>query len=406
MPVDTASLFSVSGPARSERVAGRRAITVRESGDTAVFRDLREEWTGLLQESTANKLFLSWEWQYTWWETWASRLGLRLILLRAYSDDRLVGIAPLYVDNLRLCCGLVVRRVQFVGNAWGRVDTVRTEYLEFITARAGAAEICSAFLDHLSGMRCWNEFVIRDLQKGSETYQQINRHAREYRWYMDVPEEERGISIATDGAFNDYVQGLGRNTRLRLFNRRDYFRGLGSVEHVSASSSELGAYFSILNSFHRKRWGKDCFSGPSLDFHMALIQRLGRQQDYRLDCFKVDGKPVSILYNLFAGNIVFNLQSGFIQDFDRKLSLGTLHMGYAIEDAFKDPLRTEFDLLAGSGKREFYKSKYRGETVEFVTLRITRSHLLNVWYRTKRMLPASIKRGLHKVRRFFRMRGN
>jgi CelD/BcsL family acetyltransferase involved in cellulose biosynthesis len=406
MRVDSARFFSVPESASSERVTGRQAITVRECNDTMAFRDLREDWTGLLQESKANKLFLSWEWQYTWWETWASQLGLRLILLKAYRGDRLVGIAPLYVDNLRLCCGLVVRRIQFVGNAWGRAETVRTEYLEFITAREDAAGICSAFLDYLSGLRCWNEFVFRDLQKDSETCRQINKHASQYRWYTDIPDEDRGTRIMTSGAFKDYVQRLGRNTRLKLYNRRGYFRELGAVEHASASATELDDYFSILNAFHCKRWGKACFSGPSLDFHKALIKRLGTQQGYRLDCIKVDGNPVSVLYNLSAGGIVYNLQSGFIQDFDRKISLGTLHMGYAIEDSFNDPHCTEFDLLAGSGKREFYKSKYRGEIIDFVTLRVTRSHLLNLWYRAKRMLPVRVKHGLKKVRGRFRVGRN
>ncbi|MDX1408715.1 MAG: GNAT family N-acetyltransferase, partial [Saprospiraceae bacterium] len=262
-------------------------------------------------------------------------------------------------------------------------------------------EICSAFLDYLSGVRCWDEFVICDLQKDSETLRQITRHTGKYRWYTDVPDEARGISIATSGTFNDYVQGLGRNTRLRLYNRRSYFARVGAVEHASASHSELDAYFSILGDFHRKRWGKACFSGPSLDFHKALIQRLDPQQGYRLECIKVDGTPVSIIYNLSAGNIVYNLQSGFIQDFDRKLSLGTLHMGYAIEDAFNDPDITEFDLLAGSGKREFYKSKYRGVIVVFVTLRVTRSRLLNLLYFAKRKLPVSVKGGLNKGLKYF-----
>ena len=43
------------------------AITVETITDAATFRDLREEWTDLLDRSAADCLFLTWEWLYTWW---------------------------------------------------------------------------------------------------------------------------------------------------------------------------------------------------------------------------------------------------------------------------------------------------------------------------------------------------
>ena len=258
--------------------------------------------------------------------------------------------------------------------------------------------VCAAFVEYISKKKGWDEFVICDLNKNTDTYIQIKKHQRNSGWFIDIAEQDRGVNISALGKFEDYVKDLGRNTRLKLFNRRKYLNGLGEVEHVSASKNEVDQYLSILNAFHQKRWGKDCFSGRSLDFHKRLLERLDNQDCCSLDCMNIDGEVISMLYNLRVGNTVYNIQSGFDEDFDKKLSLGTLHMGCAIEEAFDDQRVINFDMLAGKGKSEFYKSQYNGKIVEFITLRATRSRLLNFWYIINHVVPENIKRVIHKIK--------
>lgn len=373
-------------------------IRIEKITDTLVFRDLRQEWAELLQKSEVNQLFLSWQWQYTWWEMWAEALGLKLMLLKAFDGDELVGIAPLYIDKIRMRSGIKASRIQFIGNAWRREGTVRTEYLEFIASKGQSREVCAAFVEYISNKKGWDEFVICDLRKNTDTYRQVIKHQEGSRWYIDIAEQDQGMNISTLGKFKDYVEGLGRNTRLKLFNRRKYLDSLGKIKCVSASNDDVGQYLSILNAFHQKRWGKDCFTGRSLEFHKVLLNRLSDQQGYSLNCIKLDDKVISILYNLRMGNTLYNIQSGFDEGFDKKLSLGTLHMGYGIEDAFIDQRVINFDMLAGKGKSEFYKSKYKGNVVDFITLRVTRSRLLKLWYVANHVMPEKIKRIIHKIK--------
>lgn len=376
-------------------------IKVEESNDTLDLINAREEWTDLLAGSLVNKLFLSWEWQCTWWETWAEALNLKLILLKAYDGNTLVGIAPLYIDNVRLRGGIKINRIQFIGNAWHRQGTVRTEYLEFITSKGLSNDVCAAFIEHISGKKDWDEFVICDLQKNTDTYKQITKQQKNGDWFIDIAEQDYGMNIGVLGSFDNYVKDLGRNTRLKLFNRRKYLERFDEVKHTSASVDEVSQYLSILNGFHQRRWGKDCFDRKSLDFHKELLNRLSAQQYYNLECMNIGGNVVSILYNLTMGNTVYNIQSGFDESFDKKLSLGTLHMGYAIEDAFHDQRIIGFDMLAGNGKSEFYKKKYKGKPVEFVTLRITKLRFLNLWYVFINVVPESVKDFIHKIQQFF-----
>jgi CelD/BcsL family acetyltransferase involved in cellulose biosynthesis len=76
----------------------------------------------------------------------------------------------------------------------------------------------------------------------------------------------------------------------------------------------------------------------------------------------VGGRAVSAMYNLVAGSREYNLLLGFDPNFQtRNLSLGKLHIGFAIENTIFKNL-TEFDLLAEAGKNEYYKSALTDRT--------------------------------------------
>lgn len=64
--------------------------------DETGFDLLRSHWNNLLTSDAANTVFLTWEWQSTWWRC----LGTGDLYLLAWFDDgRLVGIAPLYLSR-------------------------------------------------------------------------------------------------------------------------------------------------------------------------------------------------------------------------------------------------------------------------------------------------------------------
>ena len=390
-------------PLNMARPTEYNGISIIEVDGIDGFRSMQTEWEALLRISGADTLYLSWQWQFSWWETWSGGPDLRLLLLKAYRDGELAGIAPLYLDRVRLRGGMCVTRLQFIGNAWRKRPTVRTEYLGFVLPNHGAGEVAAAFLQHLSRHYRWDEFVVCDALRDSISYRQILKLAAASGWQAHEAGIDRGIRVDTVGDFKAYLQSLGKNTRLKLYNRRKRLHELGTVGISRASSEETDSYFDILNAFHRGRWGKECFARPALEFHTRLIGRLGPNQAFDLSCLMIDNEPVSVSYNLRAGDTVYNLQSGFLEDYDSKLSLGTLHMGFCIEKAFEDKNVHAFDMLAGSGKTEFYKQKYRGSPVEFVTLLVTRHSMLKTARALYLAMPAGIKRLVAKAASLLRL---
>lgn len=110
-----------------------------------------------------------------------------------------------------------------------------------------------------------------------------------------------------------------------------------------------------------------------------------------------DNTVVSVLYDVQSGDRVYNLQAGFNEALHKKLSPGTLHLGYAISEAFEDSGVRYYDLLAGYGKNTFYKAKFRGEEVGFTTLEFVRSPVLKLAYQCQAWLPQRMKSRINRV---------
>lgn len=365
------------------------------------FCSLEKDWARLLHVSNADPLFMSWPWLYSWWETWGKCLGLELVLLGVYlrGGKQLIGIAPLYRHRFRIAIGLNVTRLHFLGNAWRVSPTVRTEYVSLIAEPQREKEVSEAVANYLSGAE-WDELMIPDSQQadggvfGKALAERCNA----------IPllrSESQGIRVDTSGVFRTWAESLGSNTRLKAFNRRAVFEELGGhwlpVNESSASRLE---FMESLNYFHQIRWGKPCFDEKALGFHLKLLSRLSSDQKPALSALIVGGKVVSVLYDIKAGEGVYNLQAGYDESFHRKLSLGTLHLGYAIEEAFRQPSSHSYDLLAGSGKKTFYKARFNGQQVAFPTLDFVRSPLLRVAYRCRSCLPGGL---VSRINRVFRL---
>lgn len=360
------------------------------------FGELAEAWDALLEKSGADPLFMSWPWLYSWWETWGDRLGLELALFGVYQDgDRLVGIAPFYLHEFRSPIGLRLRRLHLMGNAWRIQGTVRTEYSGLIAEKGLEASVTHMILTEASRLR-WHEMVVSDqsvpeLLRWQEVFDGAGIKVRSVPRVVDS-----GVRVPVEGDFDQWLAGLGRNTRLKAYNRRRYLAEQGDLRLREIATSEAEAFLEQLNDFHRRRWGKPCFDEQAVAFHLKLISRL-REGQLALTALEFNGETVSVLYDIRAGQCRYNLQAGYLEDLDRKVALGTLHLGYAIEESFRDPDILYYDLLAGYGKKSFYKTRFKGETVHFLTMQFARHPLMRSIYRLQLLLPGKVRKSINRL---------
>lgn len=324
-------------------------------------------------------LFQTHAWQSAWWETWAAENGLELI--RDWGDGR-TGI---YTSAYRVNGFIPVRSLEFVGSSHRKFRSTRTEYNTFSSIHAAPAATLSQ-LKTMMDDHTWGEAIFNDLRADSEDVAELRTLAHNNRWLVREADRDTAWQVRTAGSFDGYLKALGRNTRLRLYNRRSVLEALGTItqENVYERSQDPAEFFSHLNDFHQRRWGKPVYGAKALAFNTAFLERVvsegGEPQLLALRC---DDQLISVLYNVKYQGRIYNFQSGFEEGLHPKLAVGTLHLGYAIERAFMEEGTHTFDMLAGSGKNENYKQRLATDSVPLISLMLVRHPVLKLLYRLK-----------------------
>lgn len=322
-------------------------------------------------------IFQTKAWQQAWWNVWGCTRGFQLVQKSPYPA------AWVYMDSYLLRGILPIRCLQFVGTNYRRISTPRSEYNILIPSgkHASVRDLCA--INDLLATR-WSEAVFRDVPSTSQDICELSKLADQNGWLWRIVGEDIAYSIDTKGDWDEYLSMLGKNSRLRLFNRRKLLEDHGRIELINAWPARVDHFFELLNGFHVKRWGRRCFNDQSLAFHLAFLESVVDENgEPELSILYCNGQPISVLYNVLYDGCVYNIQAGFEECFHRKLAVGTLHLGYSIQDSFERSGVNKFDFLAGSGKNENYKARLATDSEKLVSVMLVRNRLLQLLYRFK-----------------------
>lgn len=349
--------------------------------DEGQFNGSQKDWAKLLERSNSDRLFMSWEWLSTWWNVFSDSKSMQLRIYVALSGSgELIGIAPFYLSMVRTKKFLKTKRLQFIGNCWRGKLTMRTELQDFIVDNNYAVEVIEAFYRHINSLQGWDEVVFSDMPKNSETYRLlVNKKPLKNAYYRHA-EEFNSYYLKLSDNFESFCSSLGKNTRLKLFNRRKLLETLGEVEFLDITDGDVNTSFSLLNSLHKQRWGKPVFEGERLEFNRTVAELMKLKNGLLFSIILLDKKPVSIQFNYVINNREYNIQAGFDERFHKKISLGYLHFGYEIECAFNKNLKV-YDFLAGEGKNTQYKERLTSSTKNIVCMQVVRNTFLKTLYR-------------------------
>jgi CelD/BcsL family acetyltransferase involved in cellulose biosynthesis len=195
--------------------------------------------------------------------------------------------------------------------------------------------------------------------------------------------------------FQAYLASLGGSSRRTLYNLRRRLQEHGPVRLDMVAPQDALQALSELDALHVSRWRQPVFSDGSLPLHRDLIERWSSHGRIVLSRLMVGSRCVSCLYDIRIGTRQYNIQMGFDSQFDAKISLGILHLGYAMEDAAAKGVHT-YDLLCGRGMRSDYKRNISNASTPLQTVHALRRGGVSLLYR---LHDATSEFGLRRVRR-------
>ena len=325
-----------------------------------VFASLKPEWNELLRRSTSDTLFLTWEFQSTWWFHFGAGLELRVLTARC-DDGRLLGIAPLYVDrdqsglaNMRLIGGVEV-----------------ADYLDFIVTPEHARESVEAFFTALCSAGDWHMLDLRNIPAASPTREILSAAAASSQLPFASRVEEVCPLITLGASFEAYLESLDKKQRheIRRKTRKAYDEAEIRWHCVDGTHNLDEAVEQFIELHQRSKAGKDEFmTAAMVDFFHALARVTYEAGWLELAFIAVNGRQAATYFNFVYNSATLCYNSGYDPQAYAALSPGIVLLSHLIEHAITHG-RKVFDFLQGS---ETYKYRMGAKDTQVYQLTVER----------------------------------
>jgi len=296
------------------------------------WRDIAKHWDDLLTESSANTIFLTWEWLYTWTECFLGA-DRELFILAVSKGGELIGVAPWCIHHTRLW-RLPVRSIEFLGT-----PETGSDYLDVLSRRRNEKDVAQAIYRFLfqDASRRWDRLTLRDIPSDSL----FLLH------FLNQYEADGKYAELTSGSFCPQVSlPEGRNPFLATLSRgrkKQYLRDLRILKrdkdltHHSARSCEVVTALPGFLALYSQRWD---LSANEAVFLNSFASRSSGKEWIQIDLLESKGRPIAGIMHLRYQGTQFCYRMVIDRSFRSSVnvSVGNVLVGLSIEEAIEQGL--------------------------------------------------------------------
>ncbi len=321
--------------------------------------DLKADWNALLAESILNVPFLRYEYLKQWWQTRGGgewRADSALVLVTAHQDDKLVGVAPLFLAEYEGNTSLLLV---------GSIEI--SDFLALIVRPSDLQAFLKGLLDFLTdseSVPAWDVLDFHNLLAESGLINALQSEAAQRNWQISEEESYRAPYIPLPADWETYLANLDKKQRHEV---RRKIRRLEEAEPSArwyivqngADLAEESEAFLQLMAFDPQ---KEAFLSASMRQTMkATIQSAFEDGYLQLAFLEIGGKKAAGYLNFDTLNRLWVYNSGIDPQF-YSLSAGWVLLAYLLQWSIENG-RSEFDFLRGN---EDYKYRF-GAVDRFVS---------------------------------------
>lgn len=323
-----------------------------------VFEALADDWNSLLVRSVNNLIFLTLEWQSTWWG--AYQPGALWVLAIRDDNETLVGIAPWFIqtqpDGQR-----TIRSI-------GCVDV--TDYLDVIVHTDYAPKVYAALASYLKAHA--DQFDTLDLCNVPEYSPLLTAFAtalRDCGMSVEIVDQDVCPVVQLPDDFAEYVQNLDKKNRHELRRKMRKMDGLGEdaswyvVGDEHHLDEEVDHFLQLMAAASAE---KEAFlrDPQHVAFFKSMVPIMYANGWLEMAFLQIRGEYAAAYLNFVYNNHVLVYNSGLNVDVGGGLSPGIVLIGYLIRSAIAAG-RSHYDFLRGD---ETYKYHLGGQDTQVLNL--------------------------------------
>lgn len=317
--------------------------------DATLFEDCCNDWCELLANSDADEIFLTCEWQATWWEAYHPG-DLWILVIEDEESGQWHGVAPWFIghdeDGRR-----VVRTI-------GCVDV--TDYLDIIVRRGHEETVYRALLGRLvEHANLYDEVHLCNVPEQSATLRRLPELAPEYHLRAETSVLDVCPIVRLPDSFAEYIAQLDKKNRhevrrklRRAAEASDWY--VVGPEHDLAEELE---HFMALMAASTSEKAEFLADPANRRFFELIVPKMADRGWLYLAFLTANGSRIAGYLNFEYNNRVLVYNSGHDPNDYGHLSPGIVLLARLIEHAIERG-RTEFDFLRGN---EAYKYDMGGQ---------------------------------------------
>jgi CelD/BcsL family acetyltransferase involved in cellulose biosynthesis len=351
---------------------------------------LEGEWNGLLRQSAADSIFLTWEWVRTWLEAVDESVQPLVVAVRD-GDGRLVGLGPFYRSRLRLAGLVTYRALRVLGD-----EPTGAEYPDWIALGEREGEIHRAMAGALVRNDAdWDCIWMPRMSGWSGAGDRIRQAGRAAG--LHCQDRPRAFSaIALPPTFAEYMSRLSAKTRKNVRRETDRILRRPGVRIVRCQSrADIERFLEALFRLHHDRWARKGDQGTfrrnpaAARFYEGFAPLALANGWLRIYGLEQDGDLKAVQIGYVYGRVFHALQEGFDPSYEA--GAGNVLRALVLESCIAEGLRS-YDFLAGvtSHKQRWMATPRDGYDV-FVGRRSVRNALLfwpHVWPSGRYLRPS------------------
>ena len=322
-----------------------------------------ESWNALAEQSIADTPFSRYEYLGQWWKT----LGggewqhAELVLVSATENDRLIGIAPLFITDHD-----GQRALMLVGS----IEI--SDYLDLIVREGDLSRFISGLFDFLlsSFNDRWSSLDWYNIPDSSPTLAVLKAESEKRGWAHHEEVYRPTPRIPLNGSLEEYLSRIDKKQRHEI--RRKIRRAAESEKNVQFHivngneniDPEIDAFLDLM--VHDP--GKAEFLHPAMREQMTVTIQNAHKCGYLWLAFlEIDGAKTAASLNFDYKNKLWGYNSGVSIE-HRELSPGWVLLAHTIQWCC-DNGRYEFDFMRGD---EEYKYRFGGVNKYVMRVRVTK----------------------------------
>jgi CelD/BcsL family acetyltransferase involved in cellulose biosynthesis len=318
-------------------------VEIRAHTEPSVFEELQSEWNELLGQSSTDVIFLSCEWQSTWWHSYDA--GDLWVVTCRDDSGQLIGIGPWFIedhDGER-----VVRTI-------GCVDV--TDYVDVIAHSSCVDTVLEYFARFLADhANQYDRINLCNIPENSATYTRFPDRLRQHHFEADMVLQEVCPVIHLPDEWEGYLAMLDKKQRHELRRKLRRAESETRIEWYIVGAEhnfdeEVGHFLALMAASQPSK-AEFLSDVNNLRFFKQILKVTFEKGWLRLSLLKANGTYAAGYCDFDYKKHILVYNSGLQPAVYAHLSLGIVLLAYNIRNAIENQ-RCIYDFLRGN---ESYK---------------------------------------------------